>query len=128
MFFLTMTSPPQGLYQEFKSQYQTSLGLGASFATDTFQVTRRQRQRRRNHRFYQGSRSQGLSTEQTAVLRSSGDTLQNAAPSSPIRGRGTGEFYGYLNGTFHRETACRFLLIIEEVATVTEEGDVKCIL
>ena len=92
--------------KEIKSQYQTSLGLGTSFPKDTFQATRRRRQRGRGNRFYQGFASQGLSREQTSQLRTSGETF--VSDTRIQRGRGTGECYGYLNGTCRRGAACRF--------------------
>ena len=94
--------------KEIKSQYQTSLGLGASFVKDSFQGSRRRRQRGRGSRYYQNYTSQGLSREQMAQSRSVGETFQNRARNVPARGRGTGECYGYLNGTCRRGTACRF--------------------
>ena len=105
-FYNTELRTLRDFTKEIKSQYQTSLGLGTSFPRDALQVSRRRRQRGRGNRFYQGFASQGLSSEQTSQLRSSGESFLSNTRTS--RGRGTGECYGYLNGTCRRGATCRF--------------------
>ena len=106
--------------KDMKSQYQTSLGLGAPFAKDSGGRTRRRNTNNRGREFYRSRRHQsmGLDRSQQTLQSAFTPTGQfqhsvepNLAPPVPIRGRGAGRgvCYAYQAGACRRGNSCRFL-------------------
>ena len=102
-FYNTELKSLKEFTRDMKSQYQTSLGLGAPFRKDTYPATRSRRSAG-NRGFYRGLRPQGLSTPQiTATSAAGGD------PRRPMQFRGSNECFAYNAGSCLRGAACRFL-------------------
>ena len=108
--------------KEMRSQYQTSLGFGATFSKDAFPGTRRRRGGRgqgfwRNRRFSQ----QGVLREQVAThdanaggyrnLRGTQATVVGAGGGRGIGGHGSvaNACYDFQAGNCRRGASCRFL-------------------
>ena len=108
--------------KEMRSQYQTSLGFGATFSKDAFPGTRRRRGGRgqgfwRNRRFLQ----QGVLREQVAThdanaggyrnLRGTRATVVGAGGGRGIGGHGSvaNACYDFQAGNCRRGASCRFL-------------------
>lgn len=112
----------QDFMKEMRSQYQTSLGFGATFAKDAFPGTRRRKSGRglgfwRNRRFSQ----QGVLREQvtpqdasSGAYRDMGGAQATIVGAGAGRGRGvrrsvSNAYYDYQAGNCRRGASCRFL-------------------
>ena len=117
--------PLREFYSEMRAQYQTSLGLGKSFAKDTSSRGRRRARRGRGSHQFQGTpyfRGQGFARGQVNTQSfggpsfthgNGGYSLGNAMPNrgyvtqpTPLRGRAP--CFDFQAGSCHRGRACRF--------------------
>ena len=100
--------PMDDFIKEMKGQYQTSMGLGSSFARD-YSIQRNRRGRRRRgqasyrSRFVGQNFSGGLGTDSHSAFGSPQPLRGNTGPA-----RGTAPCYDYMAGNCTRGRSCRF--------------------
>ena len=111
-------SPVDDFLKEMKAQYNTSLGLGSSFARDSAIQGSRRGRRRRGRGAFRGSRyqwpaytrGQGLAQPQGVNNPERSTFYDGVQPvaSNPASMRGPGPCYAYPSGNCNRGRACRF--------------------